>query len=286
MKKRGDYSYSALNIYDSICHKQYYFEYLDPYASHWENKKRIKQIQVEAGRRKELIFGSAIHDVLTGFFHLPQEKRTAGSIKLLLKERWSGPRGARGGFPDIEEERREYKRALEMVAGFVKNADLSPPIAYLPKPKKDEEFIKENYFKVDIGDGLKLTGIIDRIDKEDGGYHLIDYKTGKERKKEDDFQLMVYAILAESALGMKLAKASYLYPREAKRITFNPDQKSKERTLERIRKIITDIRNDDNFDPQPSKMCWYCDYVELCPAKEQAKKLIAEWKGEEEELPF
>ncbi|NIT03795.1 Dna2/Cas4 domain-containing protein [Candidatus Saccharibacteria bacterium] len=287
MLKRNDYSYSALNIYDSICHKQYYFEYLDPYASHWENKKRIKQVQIEAGRRKELIFGGIIHDVLTSFFHLPPDRRGIGSVKEILESRWSGPRGAKRGFPDIKEEREAYERALKMLKGFVAKANLDPKIAYLPKPKKkDDEFVKENYFKVDIGDGLQLTGVIDRIDKEEDGYHLMDYKTGKEKKKESDFQLMVYALLAEGALGMPLAKASYLYPESAKLTTFTPDSKSKNKALAKIKEIIGAIQADEEFEPQPSKMCYYCDFVELCPAKEEAKRFIAEFKGEESDLPF
>jgi len=287
VQKRNDYSHSALNVYDSLCHKQYYFEYLDPYASHWENKKRIKQVQVEAGRRKELIFGGILHDVLNSFFHLPQDRRTIEPIKEILESRWSGPRGAKGGFPHIKEERKEYERALKMLRGFVTKANLAPKIAYLPKPKKkDDEFVKENFFKVDIGDSLKLTGIIDRIDKDEDGYHLIDYKTGKEKKKENDFQLMVYALLAEGALGMPLAKASYLYPENAKLVTFAPDGKSKDKALTKIKEIINAIRKNEEFDPEPSKMCYYCDFVELCPAKGEAKRFIADFKGEGDDLPF
>ncbi|HEB14060.1 MAG TPA: PD-(D/E)XK nuclease family protein [candidate division WWE3 bacterium] len=287
MKKRNDYSYSALNIYDSICHKQYYFEYLDPYASHWENKKRIKQVQIEAGRRKELIFGGIIHDVLTDFFHLPQDKRNLDSIKEILKSRWRGPRGAKRGFPDIETEREQYQKALKMLKGFVGKTNLAPQIAYLPKPKKkDDEFVKENYFKVDIGDGLLLTGIIDRIDKETEGYHLIDYKTGKEKRKENDFQLMVYAILARGTLGMPLAKASYFYPKNAKFVTFTPTLETEDKTIKKIKEAIDAIRKDEEFEPDPSKMCYYCDFVELCPAKEEARKYIADFKGEKDDLPF
>lgn len=287
MKKRNNYSYSSLNIYDSICHKQYYFEYLDPYASHWENKKRIKQVQIEAGRRKELIFGGILHDVLTDFFHLQEDKRNTQYLKEILESRWNGPRGAKRGFPDIREERKEYERALKMLKGFVEKANLNPHIAYLPKPKnKDGDFVKENFFKVDIGDGLQLTGIIDRIDKEQEGYHLIDYKTGKEKKSVNDFQLMIYAILAEEALGMPLAKASYLYPKNAKLITFTPSHEKKVKTLAKIKEIIDVIRKDEEFEPHPSKMCYYCDFVELCPAKEEARKFIADFKGEKSDLPF
>jgi len=286
MKKREEYSSSALKIYDSVCHKQYYFEYLDPYSSHWENKSRLKQVQVKAGRRKELIFGGILHDVLNDFFHLEESNRSTKSLLEFLKTRWGGPRKKEGGFPNIEEEREHYVKAVRMLKGFAKNQNLKPNITYLPKPKEKDEFVKENFFKVDIGNGLKLTGMIDRIDKENGAYHLIDYKTGKERKKEDNLQLMIYALLAEGALGMPLAKASYLYPEKGKLITFVPSKEAKDKALTRIRKIIEEIRADEEFEPQPSKMCYYCDFVELCPTKEEAKKHITKFKGKEDDLPF
>lgn len=279
IKKREEFSPSALHLYDSICRKRYYFEYLDPYASHWENKRHLKQIQLEAGKRKDLIFGGILHDVLNRFFQLDPDQRSGKTLLDSLKKEWKGPRGKEGGFPEIEEERELYGKAVGMLKKFAAEQNLDPEIAYLPTGE-----IKKDLLKVPLEDGLTLIGVIDRIDKEEGGYRLVDYKTGKE--KDDDFQLMAYSILSEKALGMPLAKASFLYLATGKVADYEPTPEARKRALDRIREISSRIREDEEFEPQPSKMCWYCDYVELCPAKDQAKKFIAEWKGEEEELPF
>jgi CRISPR/Cas system-associated exonuclease Cas4 (RecB family) len=279
MKKREEFSPSALHLYDSICHKRYWFEYLDPYSSHWENKRRLKQIQVEAGKRKDLIFGGLLHDVLNDFLHLPEDKRTEEDLLNTLKTQWGGPRGKEGGFPNIEEEREFYAKAVKMLKNFASEQELHPKTAYLPTGK-----IKKDLLKVPIEDGITLMGVIDRIDKEDGSYHLIDYKTGKE--KDDDFQLMAYSILSEKALGMPLKKASFLYLTSGKVATYKPTKKAVEDALTKIKNIAGQIKEDKEFDPQPSKMCYYCDFVELCPDKEEARKFIADFKGEKDDLPF
>ncbi|MDP2735958.1 MAG: PD-(D/E)XK nuclease family protein, partial [bacterium] len=167
IKKREEFSPSALHLYDSICRKRYYFEYLDPYASHWENKRHLKKIQLEAGRRQDLIFGGILHDVLNRFFQLPSDQRSAETLLKSLKEEWEGPRRKEGGFPDISEEREAYAKAVQMLKKFAAEQDLNPEIAYLPQGE-----IKKDLLKVPLEDGLILIGVVDRIDKENGNYHL------------------------------------------------------------------------------------------------------------------
>jgi putative RecB family exonuclease len=98
---------------------------------------------------------------------------------------------------------------------------------------------------------------------------------------------MAYAILATEALGMAPTKASYLYLRSGNLKSFDPNEEAIGRTKSRVIKIAEQIRSEKEYKPRPTKMCYYCDYLEFCPAKEEAKKLIAEYKGKEiEELPF
>lgn len=285
-KRRDTYSPYSLGLYVK-CPKQYYFEYLDNYTSVYPHKKELKQIQVEAGKRRELIFGELLHIVLNAFLHLPAAERSEENLLALLKETWAGPRGKKGGFPDLEEEREWYREAINILKGFAQSQSLTPEIAYLPEAEREGGFVDANFLKVSLQPDVILAGKIDRIDKEKIGYHLIDYKSGRS-EKDDEFQLMAYSILATEALGLPPTKASFLYLRSGNIKSFEPDEEATQHTKERVLEIAEQIRNEKDFSPQPTKMCYYCDYLEFCPAKEEAKKLISEYKGEDEvaELPF
>jgi RecB family exonuclease len=285
-KRRDTYSPYSIGLYVK-CPKQYYFEYLDNYTSVYPHKKQLKQIQVEAGKRRELIFGELLHIVLNIFLHQPEAERNEKKLMSLLKENWAGPRGKEGGFPDLEEEREWYRDALKILKEFAKNQPLDPDIAYLPEIEKEGEFVDANFLKVPLQPGTIIAGKIDRMDKEKDGYHLIDYKSGRS-EKDDDFQLMAYSILAKESLGMPPTKASYLYLRSGNVKSFDPNAEAIERAKERVLKIAGQMKNEEEFSPRPTKMCYYCNYLEFCPAKEEAKKLITEYKGKDEsaELPF
>lgn len=285
-RPRDTYSPYSIGLYVK-CPKQYYFEYLDNYTSVYPHKKELKQIQVDAGKRKELIFGELLHAVLNAFLHLSAAERSENSLLALLKETWAGPRGKKGGFPDLKEEREWYREALDTFQGFVQSQNLTPEIAYLPEIEKEGEFIDANFLKVPLRADIILAGKIDRMDKENNGYHLIDYKSGKS-EKNDEFQLMAYSILATEALGLPPTKASYLYLRSGNIKSFEPNKEAIEHTKARVLEIAEKISSEKEFLPRPTKMCYYCDYLEFCPAKEKAKEFIAEYKGEDEiaELPF
>lgn len=290
MKVRDKFSPYSLRLYDAECAKQYYFEYLDAYTSDFHNKPQLKQILVEDGRSKDLIFGDVVHRTLNDFFHLDSAERTEGKLIDLLKNTWSGPRGKEKGFPQIENEREQYKRARELLKRFAKSQNLNPEIAYLPRTEGEGEFIKENLLAFPLEPGTILQGKVDRIDREEEGYHLIDYKTSRS-ESHDSLQLFAYAILSRQALGKPIAKASYLYLESGNFKSFPVNEQIEQETKERIMGMIAKIRADEEFAPRPGKRCYWCPYVEFCPAKDQANEYISQLKekrGEVEtsELPF
>lgn len=290
MKTRDKFSPYSLHIYDAECAKQYYFEYLDAYTSDFRNKPQLKQILVEDGRSKDLIFGDVVHRVLNDFFHLSASERSEARLVEILKETWAGPRGKERGFPQIEDERKHYERALKLLKSFAKNQNLNPEIAYLPQTEGEGEFIKENLLMFPLEPGIILQGKIDRIDREEEGYHLIDYKTSRSEAHEN-LQLFAYAILSRQALGKPITKASYLYLESGNFKTFTVTANTEEETRQRILEMVIRIQADKEFSPRPGKRCYWCPYVEFCPAKDEANEAIAELRrsrGEAEtvDLPF
>lgn len=290
MKTPSKFSPYSLHLYDAECAKQYYFEYLDSYTSDFKNKPKLKQVLVEAGRSRDLIFGDVIHRTLNDFFHLPPAQRTTATILKILEKTWAGPRGKERGFPQIEDERVNYRRAASMLRRFADSQNLTPSIAYLPQTEDEGNFVKENLLIFPLEPGIILQGKIDRIDREEDGYHLLDYKTGK-REMHDNLQLFAYALLSRNALGKPITRASYFYLESGNLKTFPVSKEGEEETRQKILAMVQKIRTDEEFTPNPGKRCYWCAYVEFCPAKTEAKKFISEVqksKGEAEtpDLPF
>lgn len=237
------------------CAKRYYFEYLDPQLV--PLKREIKK------KRPELEMGNFVHDSLTLFFKKPAQERNWETMREILKNVWQGPRGKAGGFNSIEEERRYYQEALNMLERFSKNENLNPPIFALPVSPPGKSF--DDYKKIPFAEGLELGGKIDRIDiTPKDALEIIDYKTGKE--KNGALQLMVYVFLTEGLFNKPVNKASYLYLKSGNWEPVIPDESLRKQTREGILEIVDRIGMETAWNPSASKLCGYCDYIDFCPA--------------------
>jgi len=245
------------------CAKHYYFEYEDI-----EIRPRKREIKK---KRPELEMGSFIHDSLTLFFKASVKERTWQKMTEILKSVWNGPRGEAGGFSSIEEERQYYQRAFNMLGWFVKNENLNPSIFFLPVSPPGRPF--DDYKKTPFSEGLDLGGKIDRIDITlKGDLEIIDYKTGKEKK--GTLQLMAYVFLAEGLFNKPVSKASYLYLKSRNWESIIPDRHLRAQTKKEILEIVDKIGSENKWNPNISKLCAYCDYIDFCPAKEEVEEFI------------
>lgn len=240
------------------CHKQYYFEYLDPEIA--LIKKQLKK------KRPEMEMGSFIHSSLTLFFKNPSEQRNWANMAEILKQVWQGPRGETFGFKTIEQERDFYSQALKMLQWFVRNENLKPDIFALPVAPPGKSF--DDYITIPFGENLDLGGKIDRIDKlANGNLEIIDYKTGRE--KDDNLQLLIYVFLAEKIFEKRVEKVKYIYLKSGNIPTITPEITDKEKAKEKIHDIASRIQTEKDWQPNVSRLCDYCDYIAFCPAKKQ-----------------
>ena len=261
MKPR-EVSPSKLNLFLQ-CARQYYFEYLDPVISRM--KKQIKK------KRPALEMGNCVHDSLVLFFKMPLKDRTWQTMSTILKKVWRGPRGKLWGFNSVKEERRCYQEAIDMLKWFVENENLNPSIFTLPVSPPGKSF--DDYKKIPFTEDLELGGKIDRVDITPGGsLEIIDYKTGKE--KDGTLQLMVYVFLAEGLFNKPVSKASYLYLKSGGWKSIIPEKILHEKARKEILEIVDKITIEAEWSPNISKLCAYCDYIDFCPAKEEAKEFI------------
>jgi DNA helicase-2/ATP-dependent DNA helicase PcrA len=126
----------------------------------------------------------------------------------------------------------------------------------------------ERWFETAVGN-VRIRGRIDRIDRDETGYTVIDYKTSKtasslnELKK--DMQLLVYALAVKEIYGSESQlKVGDWFLRPNKQVFFTPEKQA----IENIQTEIQDMSKKINsavFDPKKDAWnCRECDYACLC----------------------
>jgi len=212
----------------------------------------------QTASKPQLVFGNIIHSVLQRF-HEPDKDLSDERIQRLLKEEWK-----KGEFDYTVREEKFYEQGQEMLSRYAHSVIHNPP----------NVIAREERFSFDLDD-ITINGAIDRIDKNDNGIHIIDYKTSKTATPaKSNLQLAVYSMFLEQSeskdLGGLPASASLYFLREEenpmKTHSFSHDEL--EKTKEEIKKVGDGIREKE-FEPKTGRYCDWCDYKHLiCPAWE------------------
>ncbi len=118
----------------------------------------------------------------------------------------------------------------------------------------------------------QLRGRVDRVDRlPDGGYEVIDYKTGDPGtgpKLAGDVQLALYRLGAREAWRIEADRGSYWYVLADERVSLGAEPDDAERVERTVLEVAGGI-SDQDFEPRPSyEICSWCDYRLICPASE------------------
>lgn len=218
--------------------------------------------------KPSLIFGRVMHSILFTFLSPiisgKQDLQTNlfGSEKSplinkerlfeIFKEYWEVD-----GY-DTKEQREEFlikgKSALNSFWEYWQNID-----------EREVLFLEKRFsFKI-AGEVIK--GAIDRVDiLPDGRLEVIDYKTGSPKDKLNESsrrQLILYQLFLEEFLGRKIARLSYYYLENGSIVSFEANEKEKEKLIKEFTEKIKEIKKG-NFPPNPGEMCKFCDFKGIC----------------------
>jgi CRISPR/Cas system-associated exonuclease Cas4 (RecB family) len=124
-------------------------------------------------------------------------------------------------------------------------------------------------FEFELGEGVIIRGFIDRIDFVDNKYRIVDYKTTKNAKYLDPFQLSIYGLwLKREHPEVVTFDASYVLLRQksaTKDYTLNV--RDLERTNKELLAYAKKINNETEWPTSPSPLCNYCDFQGICPSQ-------------------
>ena len=214
-------------------------------------------------------FGILIHQVLERFHAeamraeagapQPMVGARPGSLDRLLSLFEVGWR--RQGFGASDDELQYRDRAVAALARYEERNSRS----------QSRPVWLERNFSFAIGPH-SLRGRVDRVDRlPDGGYELIDYKTGDPGsgpKLSGDVQLALYRLGAREAWRIDAEVGSYWYVLADERVPVHAEADDAERVERTVLEVATGI-TDQDFEPRPShEICSWCDYRLICPASE------------------
>ena len=244
-------SASSVKTYDQ-CPKKYFFNY------------------IERAPRKQwphFDLGNLCHRSLE-FFHLENMKNP------LPKKQWAKLMGncfakARQEFPNMDDSMLQEAKDL-----------LTDYLISLKKTGLTNVKGVETSFNFHISENILIRGFLDRVDlMKDNRYHIVDYKTSKNDKYLDPFQLQIYGLwLKTEHPEVESFKGSYVLLRQKSRLKsydFNMDD------VERVRRELVQyaekIRYDDVWTPIPTILCNWCDFQDICPAAKKDKLEEETW---------
>ncbi len=239
-------SYSTLNNYQN-CPLKYKFREVD---------------KIKEPKSKEAVFGTLIHAVLK-YIHTPAIlSPTVEQALDYFSKGWNS---------EVYENEMEERSAFTQGVTIIQN--------YLTHTKPNDYAIidLESRFAIEIGNeesGLHtVSGIIDRIDKTEEGYEIIDYKTTRKMPSQDkvdnDIQLSIYlkAFLArypKEIDHLDKITVSLYYVKHGVKLS---SKRTKEQ-LEKLEKTFLDVIKsieEEKFDPILSPLCDWCGYQNICP---------------------
>ena len=215
-------------------------------------------------------FGILVHQVLERYhgpgrltspegrsLRRPEGETGLPSLLGLLEAGWR-----RGGFGDSEEERQLRAKATQALVRYHDRSrdDDAEPVWF------------ERSFQFKMGPHL-LRGRVDRVDRlPEGGYELIDYKTGRPKSAaqlREDVQLSLYAVGAREAWQLDAAQQAYYYVLDDQKVPVERSDEDRDWITETVLEVADGIQSQ-GFEPTPSyAACSMCDYRIACPAAER-----------------
>ena len=132
----------------------------------------------------------------------------------------------------------------------------------------------EHSFKCKIA-GTRVTGRIDRVDEDEAGYVIVDYKTGNPKSQDsadESLQLSVYALALGTSKPVKMLIFQNLEDNRTVETTRSTEQLRETET--KISEVAAGIAAGQ-FEAKTGRHCKWCAYRTVCPEMEATVPLTS-----------
>lgn len=212
--------------------------------------------------------GTLVHRVLELLLQQPAAARTPEvAMALLPQAEVDVLDGEEYGVLELAGEERAafVAQAAALVERYFR---LEDPRTVRPEPDGLELMLE-----AEVG-GVRLRGIIDRLERDDDGRLVVtDYKTGRVPSERFEHGKLggvhFYAFLCEQVLGERPARIQLYYLAEPVAIVAEPSDQSIRGMQNKVRAIWTAVERAcerEDFRPNPGKLCDWCSFKDHCPA--------------------
>ncbi|MFJ3228604.1 PD-(D/E)XK nuclease family protein [Streptomyces sp. NPDC086783] len=214
--------------------------------------------------------GTLVHAVLERLFDAPATERTAPRAKSLIPGQWDRLRETR---PEVVELFADDPEGERLARWLGEAERLVERWFTLEDPTRLEPAERELFVEASLDSGLRLRGIIDRVDvAPTGEVRIVDYKTGKAPRPEYAegalFQMKFYALVVWRLKRVVPRRLQLVYLGSGDVLTYDPvvaDLERVERKLLALWEAIREATETGDWRPRPTKLCGWCDHRAVCP---------------------
>ncbi|MFF4185904.1 RecB family exonuclease [Streptomyces sp. NPDC001691] len=214
--------------------------------------------------------GTLVHAVLERLFDDPAAERTAPRAKSMIPGQWDRLLESKPELTELFAEDTEGER----LAHWLGEAErLVERWFSLEDPTRLEPVEREFFVETELASGLRLRGVIDRVDvAPTGEVRIVDYKTGKAPRPEYAesalFQMKFYALVVWRLKQVVPRRLQLVYLGSGDVLTYDPveaDLVQVERKLLALWEAIRLATETGDWRPRPTKLCGWCDHQAVCP---------------------
>lgn len=233
-----------------------------------EQYRFFKELEFTPIRESPMLFGTLVHQTIEDI-HKTVLRGEEGSISFDAIKGWFST-----NYAMLSKKERVY------LAPSSQQAALLHVLRYYERENGNWDRIKEAEVEISlIKDQYILKGSVDLIRGEHDTVEIIDFKSEKKPDMEKDrdrlrqyqHQLEVYAHLVEERTGQKVSRMHLYYTGEDggnPYVSFTKDDRAIGKTIARFDDIVARIeRQDYQIAARPAKLCQSCDMRAYCDNK-------------------